>query len=68
MATVVQRIGDVLELDDLDRIDTIITNLLDNRDLYVKEIVNARNEYVYNFGHSSRTGAEFINRFLKGNL
>ncbi len=59
------RIGEVLGVDELEKADSVITHLLANKDAFVNEIVKARNEYVYNFGNSSKVGAEFIRKFIK---
>ena len=59
------RIGEVLGVDELEKADSVITHLLANKDAFVNEIVKTRNEYVYNFGNSSKVGAEFIREFIK---
>lgn len=63
-----KRIGTVLGMHELDNVDTVLTDLLSNKDAYVNEIIKARNEYVYNFGKSSLTGADYIVSLLKGEI
>ena len=59
------RIGSVLGLHELEKTDSVITRLLKSKDVYVKSILKARNEFVYNFGNSSQAGSEFIRDFIK---
>ena len=57
-------VGEVLGLSDLNRADDAIAMLMANRDTYVQEIRKAREKYIFNFGESSRAGAEYIRDFL----
>lgn len=59
------RLGAVLKPDELEKADSLITHILANKDSYIAEIIKARGEFVYNFGDSSRVGAEFIRRLLQ---
>jgi CDP-glycerol glycerophosphotransferase (TagB/SpsB family) len=63
-----KRIGTILGLHELDKVDIALTDLLSNKDAYIKEIISARNEYVYNFGKSSLIGADYIVSLLKGEI
>ena len=44
----------------------MISDLILNRVAYKKKIVELRNAYVYNFGHSSEIGAEYIVNIARG--
>jgi len=54
------QIGEVLALDELDRADYVIAELISNMDAYIEKIRSARREFLYNFGNSSRAGATYI--------
>jgi len=62
------RIGKVLKVNELERADGIINDILQNKDHYREEIGKARTEFVYNFGNSSQAGANFIASFLRDRL
>ena len=53
-------LGKVLKLEDIDRIDVYINDLILNKDQYAKTIKKTRNEMIYNFGSSSKIGADYI--------
>jgi YidC/Oxa1 family membrane protein insertase len=55
------RIGSVLGPDELDRVEESIQTLRSEEKRYLLEIRKARDELVYNFGHSSEAGARYIN-------
>ena len=54
------RIGVVVNPNKIDNIDLIVTELIKEKEKYKEEIIKARNEFVFNFGTSSKTGAKFI--------
>ena len=58
------RLGEILGLEELEKVPSVIDRMLKCKDAYVNEIIAARTEYVYNFGSSSRAGADFIKRFI----
>lgn len=60
-----RRLGEVLGLEELEKAPVVIDRMLKAKDAYVNEIRAARAEYVYNFGSSSKAGADFIKRFIK---
>lgn len=62
------RIGRVLKVNELERADGVITDILQNKDYYREEIKKVRTEFVYNFGNSSRAGADFIVSFIRDRL
>ena len=62
------KIGTVISPYELDKLDAAIGTLLSNKDNFVKEIEKARDQYIYNFGTSSESGAKYIMDYLiKGN-
>ena len=59
------RIGTIVNPRELDKLDAAIEYLLSNKDSFMREIVKARGEYIYNFGNCSVAGAKYILNFLK---
>lgn len=59
------RIGCVIGLDEIDKADSIVKNIIDDKEKYRDGIIRARDELVFNFGHSSEEGAKFILDFLE---
>ena len=55
-----ERIGGSVDLDELDKIPDMITDLLENQDKYHDIIKGYRDEYHYNFGHAGEASARFI--------
>jgi len=55
-----KEIGEVVRPDRLSELPDTIDLLFREQERYRESIVNARAKYVYNFGNSSRTGAEYI--------
>jgi len=58
-------IGIVVGLDQIKDIDLVITKVITHQDEYIKKIIKARNEHVYNLGNSSSAGANYIREFLQ---
>ncbi len=58
-------LGEVLKLDEISKIGSIIRQMIQEREAYKKKILLAREKMVYNFGHSSEAGAEYIVNFLE---
>ena len=54
------KIGEVVKLDELNKIDNIIDKVLKNKFNYQKEIDKLLKESVYNIGNSSEVGANYI--------
>lgn len=54
------QIGKVLSPDDLKDAPEALENLLKDRETYKEKIVKLRNKYVFNFGKSSKIGADHI--------
>ena len=50
------RLGAVLGLDELERADEVLLDMIENREQYVDEIRCARDEFIYEFGNSSKVG------------
>lgn len=59
------RIGAVLGLKEIKNVEASIINLLENKEKFKQEILKARREYIYNFGVSSKIGAEYIQGLCK---
>jgi len=62
------RIGVVLGIEEIENIDSVITQLFKDRPEYKKEIANARMDFIYNFGNSSRIGAEYIRNICTNDI
>ena len=54
------KIGEELDLDQLDDIEKTVDNMLKSSKEYKKKINDMTNEYVYNLGTSGEKGAEYI--------
>ena len=54
------KIGKSLKVDELNRINETVKELLNDKDKYNKAITKVVNEYVYNLGNSSEVGANYI--------
>ncbi len=54
------KIGKSLKVDELNRINETVKELLKDKDKYNKAITKVVNEYVYNLGNSSEVGANYI--------
>lgn len=54
------RLGVVISPDELEKVPAAIDDMISNKESYVSEIKRAREEFVYNFGSSSKAGADFI--------
>ena len=54
------KIGTVVSPDKLDIIPSVIDRLLENREMYREQLVELRGSYVFNFGTSSKVGADYI--------
>jgi len=55
-----EKIGKSLKIDELDKIDDTIKELLASKDKYKKIITKVVDEYVYNLGTSDEVGANYI--------
>lgn len=55
-----EEMGKLIKLDDLNRINSVIDDMVKNKKKYQKKIENLVKEYVYNLGKSSEVGAEYI--------
>jgi len=55
-----KQLGIILKLNEIQKIDSAITKLLNNPSKYKNSIIKARNTFVYNFGTSSSVGAKYI--------
>ncbi len=54
------KIGKSLKVDELNKINETVKELLKDKDKYNKAITKVVNEYVYNLGNSSEVGANYI--------
>jgi len=63
-ASLREQIGIVVSPDNLECIPEVISNLLEERETYRKDIVRLREQYVFNFGKSSKVGADYIKELL----
>jgi len=61
-----KEIGEVLHPDHLPEVTGVIEQLIREKEKYRASIIKARNKYIYNFGHSSKVGAEYILSYCKG--
>jgi len=61
-------IGVVVSLKELESINQVISDLIMNTMVYKKKVAELRKAYVYAFGHSSATGAEYIDHIMKNNV
>ncbi|MBA7603731.1 hypothetical protein ES703_10848 [subsurface metagenome] len=59
-------IGVVVSPKELESVPQMISDLILNRVAYKKKIAELRNAYVYDFGHSSEIGAEYIVNIVGG--
>ncbi len=57
-------IGALISLDEIDKIDSVAYELINNQAKYKAKIIEARERWVFNFGSSSKVGAEFIYNFV----
>ena len=55
-----EKIGKVVKLDEINRINSVIDNIINSSDKYKIEIDKLLNEAVYNIGDSSEIGANYI--------
>lgn len=55
-----KEIGVLVSPEDIDKVPEIIEDLIARKEEYKEKIINARNEYVFNFGKSSEIGAKYI--------
>ena len=60
------KIGEVVSLEKLETVPQVISNLISNRLAYQENITELRKQYVYNFGHSSEWGAQYIIHLTTG--
>lgn len=58
-------IGEVVKIDEVDKINDFIKKTLDNEDKYKEEITNLLNSNVYNLGSSSEKGATYIIKIIQ---
>ena len=56
-------IGALIHLDEIDKIDSVAYELINNQAKYQAKILEARGRCVFNFGSSSKVGAEVIYNF-----
>jgi YidC/Oxa1 family membrane protein insertase len=61
-------IGQVIDVEDIPNAARIVSNFLANRKVYKDQIVNARKRNVFNFGNSSKIGANYIMDIYRGRL
>ncbi len=59
------KVGRIVSMQDLERIPSIITGLLKNKEKYRQDILSFRNEHLFNFGTSSEAGAKYIMKLLE---
>jgi len=57
-------IGALISLDEIDKIGSVAYELINNQAKYKAKIIEARERWVFNFGSSSKVGAEFIYNFV----
>jgi YidC/Oxa1 family membrane protein insertase len=55
-----EKIGEVVSLKDLNKLDKIVEKMLKDPKKYAKQIEKFRNETIYNLGKSAEVGAEYI--------
>lgn len=58
-------IGEVVKIDEVDKINDFIKKTLDNEDKHKEEITNLLNSNVYNLGSSSEKGATYIIKIIQ---
>jgi len=58
------KIGRVLKLDEIENIDTIIADIIEKQDDKKKELKALRDENIFNWGHASEVGADYIIEYL----
>lgn len=61
-------LGIVLELDNINTVNLAIEKLVSNHDHYHSAIVEARENYIFNWGHSSEVGGKYILQVLNEQL
>ena len=61
-----EKIGKVLPIQEISRVENVIAEFLGRKDQYREEITNLRGRYVYNFGSSSEIGADYIMKIHNG--
>jgi YidC/Oxa1 family membrane protein insertase len=61
-----EKLGRVVRLDEIPLVDSIVSDLLSQKERYRSEIASLRDRYVYNFGSSSEITADFIVKILHG--
>ena len=62
------KIGEELELSELEKIDDLVEKMLKNSKTYEKKIEKITNEYVYNLGKSGEVGAEYIIKCIQDKI
>lgn len=60
-----KRLGEILSFSEIKNIQLVVEKLIINQERYKQEIIKARDELIYNFGYSSKIGAEYIQKELK---
>ncbi len=55
-----KELGEIVSIEDCDKIDKVVEKMLKNRDKYSSNISKLVDEYVYNLGTSGQVGAEYI--------
>jgi YidC/Oxa1 family membrane protein insertase len=61
-----QEIGRSIHPDEIHQVNTLIVELLAQKEHYREKIASLRERYVYNFGHSSAITADFIIKMANG--
>lgn len=54
------KIGEVLQMSEIHSVTVFVSKLIAEKEKYIKNIVELRNKYIYNFGQSSLIGAKHI--------
>lgn len=54
------KIGRIVSIQEIDKIPAVILNLIKSKNKCRREIVKLRKQYVFNFGESSKVGADYI--------
>ena len=62
------KIGEELDLKDLNKIDKLVDKMLKNQKTYQKKINDIVDEYVYNLGKSGEVGAEYIIKYVQDKI
>lgn len=61
-------IGKVIQPDDIKLVREILTDFIAEKEKYSNQIRDARERYIYNFGTSSKIGAEIFTEILEKNI